>query len=63
MKRKTKKLALNRDTVRSLSTAALGDAVGAGTYSCVICTFTCAFSCYACTGNCPTRVGNCTALC
>jgi hypothetical protein len=68
MKRTRKKLALNRDTVRSLTTPTLGEVVGGGTgtnwtCTCVVsCAGTCGGSCFTCT--CPTRCQwNCTAIC
>jgi hypothetical protein len=52
VKKTQKKLALNRDTLRSLSTPALGEAVGAavGTRQSCSCYITCA----SCGGTCNT---------
>jgi hypothetical protein len=61
MKKTHKKLTLNRDTVRSLTAPALGQAVGAaiGTRQSCSCYVTCA-SCVSCDptcNSCPTHCG------
>jgi hypothetical protein len=65
--KKSRKLALHRDTVRTLSGSALTEANGAG-YTIQLCIIqtvyiTCGASCNCVTHGCPTQAGDCTAAC